>query len=116
MIDHIFQKFFSVGHVSIGPTIVSPHLDGSWLGSVQIYSTTKDIFLEKKYTCVGIREFNNSITEEFYNALNYLSIDKVRFDYFINNVYLMEWENCEGKIKPDISVFKKRAYIFSDKF
>ncbi len=108
----LFEKFFSVGYVKVGPTIVTTGVDGNWLGSVQIYSTQKDIFLKDKFTCVGIRDFNNSITEELYSALQYLSIDKVRFDYFINGLFILEWESIEDTKKPDISTLKKRAYIF----
>ncbi len=107
-----FEKFFSVGHVKVGPTICSIGVDGNWLGSVQIYSTQKDIFLKQKFTCVGIRDFNNTISEELFNALQYLSIDKVRFDYFINSLFIVEWESIDEPNKPDISTLKKRAYIF----
>ncbi len=107
-----FEKFFSVGHVKVGPTICSIGVDGNWLGSVQIYSTQKDIFLKNKFTCVGIRDFNNTISEELFNALQYLSIDKVRFDYFINSLFIVEWESIDEPNKPDISTLKKRAYIF----
>ncbi len=108
----LFEKFFSVGHVKVGPTICSIGVDGNWLGSVQIYSTQKDIFLKNKFTCVGIRDFNNSITEELYSALQYLSIDKVKFDQFINSLFIVEWESIDEPNKPDISTLKKRAYIF----
>ncbi len=64
----LFEKFFSVGYVKVGPTIVTTGVDGNWLGSVQIYSTQKDIFLKDKFTCVGIRDFNNSITEELWGC------------------------------------------------
>ena len=84
----LFEKFFSVGDIKIGPTIISPYnVDGNILGYIQIYSTKKDIFLEKKVTGVVIRELNNTITEELYSALQYLSIDKVKFDYFVNQLY-----------------------------
>lgn len=106
-----FEKFFSIGNISVGPTIHSCGSDGAWLGSIQIFSTTNDIFLERKYTVVGIREFNNAVTEEFFNALKYLSIDKVRFDYFINSLFIFEWENSQIDKKPDISNLIKRAYI-----
>ncbi len=107
-----FEKFFSVGHVKVGPTICSIGVDGNWLGSVQIYSTQKDIFLKHKFTCVGIRDFNNTISEELFNALQYLSIDKVKFDYFINSLFIVEWDSIDEPNKPDISTLKKRAYIF----
>jgi len=107
-----FEKFFSVGHVKVGPTICSIGVDGNWLGTVQIYSTQKDIFLKQKLTCVGVRDFNNTITEELYNALLYLSIDKVKFDQFINSLFIVEWESIDEPNKPDISTLKKRAYIF----
>jgi hypothetical protein len=107
-----FEKFFSVGHVKVGPTICSIGVDGNWLGSVQIYSTQKDIFLKNKLTCVGIRDFNNTISEELFNALQYLSIDKVKFDYFINSLFIVEWDSIDEPNKPDISTLKKRAYIF----
>ncbi len=107
-----FEKFFSVGHVKVGPTICSIGVDGNWLGSVQIYSTQKDIFLKNKFTCVGIRDFNNTISEELFNALQYLSIDKVKFDYFINSLFIVEWDSIDEPNKPDISTLKKRAYIF----
>jgi len=113
MLGQTFEKFFSIGHVKVGPTICSLGVDGNWLGSVQIYSTNKDIFLEKKFTTVGIRDFNNSITEDLYNALQYLSIDKVKFDFFINGLFILEWESITEEKKPDISILKKRAYIFS---
>lgn len=112
MVEQIFQKFFSVGHISVGPTICSLSHDGNWLGSVQIISTNKDIFLERKFTVVGIRDYNNSITEELYNALTYLAIDKVKFDYFINNLFIIECESSSEEKKPDISILKKRGYIF----
>ena len=107
-----FEKFFSVGHVKVGPTICSIGVDGNWLGSVQIYSTQRDIFLKNKFTCVGIRDFNNTISEELFNALQYLSIDKVKFDYFINSLFIVEWDSIDEPNKPDISTLKKRAYIF----
>lgn len=107
----IFEKFFSIGHITVGPTIISPISEGNWLGSVQIYSTNEDFFLEKKLTAVGVREFNNVITHELFNALNYLSINKTEFDRFINSLYLLEWESIENKHKPDISNLKRRAYI-----
>lgn len=106
-----FDKFFSLGHISVGPTIFSPSHDGNWLGSVQIISTNKNIFLERKITVVGIRDYNNSITEELYSALTYLAVDKVKFDYFINNLFIMEWESAPNP-KPNVDVLKKRAYIF----
>jgi hypothetical protein len=108
----LFEKFFSVGHVKVGPTICSIGVDGNWLGSVQIYSTQRDIFLKNKFTCVGIRDFNNTISEELFNALQYLSIDKVKFDYFINSLFIVEWDSIDEPNKPDISTLKKRAYIF----
>lgn len=108
----LFEKFFSVGDIKIGPTIISPfNVDGNILGTIQIYSTKKDIFLEKKVTGVVIRELNNTITEELYSALQYLSIDKVKFDYFMNQLYIIEWESAPSP-KPDVDVLKKRAYIF----
>jgi hypothetical protein len=107
----IFERFFSIGHVSIGPTIISPIHDGNWLGSVQVHSNTEDIFLERKFTVVGVREFNNTITIDLFNALNYLSIDKTEFDRFINQIYLYEWESTTISPKPDVSNLKIRAYI-----
>lgn len=112
MIDPILQKFFSLGQIKVGPTIISPLAsEGNFLGSIQILSTKKDFFLEKKETVVLIRDYNNTITEELFTALQYLSIDKVLFDYYMNSIYLMEWETCEMENKPDISSLRRRAYI-----
>lgn len=107
----IFEKFFSIGHISVGPKIISHTTDGDWLGTVQIYPTTEDIFLNKKFTVVGVREFNNSITEDLYSALSYLSVNKVEFDRFINSIYVVEWESVSGQLKPDITNLLRRAYI-----
>ena len=113
MINPIFNNFFSLGEVKVGPTICSEGQDGNWLGFVNVYSTKKDLFLKEKKCSVAIREFNNIITEELYDALTYLSIDKTEFDFFINNYYLFEWENCSDPKKPDVSLLKRRAYIYS---
>lgn len=108
----LFEKFFSVGNIKVGPTIISPfNVDGDILGSIQIYSTNKDFFLEKKVTGVVIRELNNIITEELYSALKYLSIDKSQFDYFINQLYIFEWESAPNP-KPNLDRLKNRAYIY----
>jgi hypothetical protein len=113
MIGQNFEKFFSIGSIKVGPTIISPFSpDGNMLGSIELLSTEKDIFLPNKKSGIIIREFNNSISEDLYNALQYLSIDKVKFDYYMNELFIMEWESYEEKNKPDISVLKKRAYIF----
>ena len=107
----VFENFFSVGHISVGPTIISQSVLGNYLGAVQIYSTKKDIFLKNKLTSVGIRDYDNMISEDLSNAFKYLSIDKNEFDYFINNLFILEWESISNKIKPDISNLKKRHYI-----
>ena len=111
MVNQIFQKFFSIGYISVGPTICSLSSDGNWLGTAHIFSTNKDIFLEKKFSVVGIREYNNTITEELYNALLFLSIDKSDFDLFINELFILEWESTNTEKKPDIDRLKRRAYI-----
>lgn len=114
MIGQNFEKFFSIGHIKIGPTIISPLAsEGNMLGQIQLISTLKDIFLPNKNTTVIIRDFNNTISQDLYTALQYLSIDKVKFDYYMNELFIMEWESSHEKNKPDISVLRKRAYIFS---
>ena len=111
MVNQIFQKFFSIAHISVGPTICSLSSDGDWLGTVHILSTNKDIFLEKKFSVVGIREFNNSVTEELYNAFLFLSIDKKDFDFFINELFILEWESITNEKKPNIDRLRKRIYL-----
>lgn len=107
----IFERFFSIGDVSVGPTICSLHTDGDWLGTVKVYANKPEFFLQDKFTVVGVREFNNTITVDLYNALKYLSIDKTEFDRFINQIYLFEWEMTSEQPKPDVSNLKRRAYI-----
>ncbi len=109
--NEVFSKFFSIGHVKLGPQITSVNCDGDWLGSVFIFSTKKDIFLKNGQTIVGIREYNNSVTEEFYTALTFLSMSKEEFDYLINKYFLQEWDCSDELKKPDVSNLKKRAYI-----
>lgn len=113
MIGQNFEKFFSIGPITIGPTIISLSTDGNVLGKIQLLSTRKDIFLSNKMSTVLIREFNNCVSEDLFNALQYLSIDKVKFDFFMNQLFILEWESNNEFNKPDISILKKRAYIFS---
>ena len=107
----LFEKFFSIGDIKVGPTIISTATDGNWLGTAHIFSTNKDIFLTNKSCIVGIRDYNNTITQELYNALNYLSIDKTEFDYFMNGLFIREWLGVDYP-KPDISILRNRAYIY----
>lgn len=107
----IFDRFFSLGEVKVGPTICSLGTDGDWLGTVNIYTTKKNILLEEPRYIIGIREFNNILTQDLYNALKYLSIKKVEFDKLINQYYLFEWENIKEEKKPDVSRLQRRAYI-----
>ena len=114
MIDPIFQKFFALGHIKVGPTIISPlAVEGNFLGSIQIFPTKKNIFLENNQTVVLIRDFNNTISTDLSTALQYLSIDKTDFDFFMNELFIFEWESIDNQIKPDISILRKRAYISS---
>jgi hypothetical protein len=112
MIGQNFEKFFSIGSINIGPTIVSISQDGNILGSIQLISTEKDIFLPNKSSGIIIREFNNTISQDLFNALQYLCIDKVKFDYYMNELFILEWESSDEIKKPDISNLKRRAYIF----
>lgn len=112
MIGQNFEKFFSIGSVKIGPTIISLSTEGNILGNIQLVSTQKDIFLPNKITGVIIREFNNTISQDLYNALQYLSIDKVKFDLYMNELFILEWESSNEIKKPDISNLRRRAYIF----
>lgn len=107
----IFDRFFSLGEIKIGPTICSLHTDGDWLGTVNIYTTKKNVLLQGPLYVIGVREFNNAITEDLYNALKYLSIKKAEFDKFINEYYLFEWENSEEEKKPDVFRLQRRAYL-----
>ena len=108
---YIFDKFFSLGEIKVGPTICSLGTDGDWLGTVNIYTTRKNVLLDKPNYIIGVREFNNVMTEDLYDALKYLSIKKDEFDKFINEYYLFEWENTKQEIKPDVSRLRKRAYF-----
>lgn len=110
----IFDIFFSVAEVYVGPTIISPSSEGNWIGKVRIIPTKKNILIESKEIYVGIRVFNNTVTEEFYNALKYLAISKSEFDRFINHYYLMEWESTVSDYKPsvgNIEQFRNRIYL-----
>jgi len=107
----IFDRFFTLSNVSVGPEIISNGVDGNWLGSVIFSKTQKNILIKHDFCIIGIREFNNSCTEEFYSALNYLSIQKSELDKFVNQIYLMEWEILETSKKPNIDNLRRRAYL-----
>lgn len=104
----IFDVFFTLCEVSVGPTIISPTDGGNWIGRVKIIGTEKNILLKTKEQYIGIREYKTVLSDDVYNVLKYLTIEKSKFDYFINQYYLFEWENSDSKNKPDISCFKKR--------
>lgn len=107
----IFDKFFCLGEVYVGPEIISPSYDGNWLGKVRIIPTKYNILMGKQSVFVGVREFNNVITEDLFNTLNYLSIEKSEFDKLVNKYYLIEWESTKMNPKPNISSFIHRAYL-----
>lgn len=105
----LFDKFFSLGHISVGPTVITP--DGNWVGKVQIFSTKNDFFLNNKVTLIGVKEFENVVSEDMCNALKYLCIEKNDFDRFITKCYIIEWESMESNSKPDISLLRKNVYL-----
>lgn len=107
----LFHYFFSLGEIKVGPTICSLGTDGDWLGTVYLYKTTNNVLLEEPRYVIGVREFNNAMTEDLYNALNYLSIKKAEFDKLVNEYYLWEWENIKEEKKPDVFRLQRRAYI-----
>lgn len=106
----IFHKFFYLGEIKVGPTILSIHSDGDWLGTCYIHPTKKNILVNEDQFVIGIREFNNTITEDLYNSLKYISIKKSEFDKFINEKFLIEWEQLEDPTKPDVYRLKNRWY------
>lgn len=105
----IFNFFFYFGETKVGPTIYSLHTDGDWVGTVKLIPTKKNILLNNSHYIVGIREFNNSITDDLYNCLKYLAIKKSEFDRFINSYYMIEWESADSP-KPDIWRLQHRMY------
>lgn len=106
----IFDKFFSLGEVYVGPQIISPSHDGNWLGRVRIVPTKYNVFMDKE-SYIGIREYNNVIDEKVFDLLKYISIKKSDFDKFINSYYLIEWESSKMEHKPNISSFIRRGYL-----
>lgn len=106
----IFDKFFCLGEVYVGPEIISPSYDGNWLGKVRVIPTKNNVLIQESFF-VGVREFNNVVTEDLFNSLKYLSIEKSEFDRFVNKYYLIEWESTNITPKPNISSFLQRAYL-----
>jgi len=106
----IFDRYFSLGEVTVGPTIFSDTHEGNYLGKVKVYSTKKNIFLKSMFTFVYVSEYKNTITEDLNFALKNLDIEKKEFEKFINYYYLIEWQTCYDLTKPDISYFLQRNY------
>ena len=99
----IFDRYFSLGEVSVGPTIISGSVEGNYIGKVKVYSTKKNIFFESRHSFVYIRDYYNTLTEELNFALKNLSIEHKEFEKFINDYYLIEWQTCFDNNKPDVS-------------
>lgn len=104
----VFDNFFSLCEVSVGPTIITAGLGGCWLGTVKIVGTYKNTLIKSKTQYIAIREFHNVYSEELLNALKYLSIEKSDFDDLITKYYLFEWENSDFEPKPNVISVKNR--------
>jgi hypothetical protein len=106
----VFNKFFNLGEVYVGPTVFG--IDGgSWIGKVRIIPTKHNFFMTKKEYFVWIREFKNEISEDIEKTLLYTSLDREEFDNFINKYYMLEWESVKSENKPNISSFVGRVYL-----
>lgn len=106
----LFNYLFALGEVRIGPLIISSGYDGNWIGSVLLFPTKKNVLLKEKNYTIGIREYNNAISDEIILNLDVFTISKSEFDKFINQYYLNEWLATKDEKKPDISCFLHRVY------
>jgi len=109
MNQKIFDTFFRVGEIKIGPTVMSLNTHGDTLGKVYLHPTDKNLFFSNEdYVVISINKFYCSYVWKLYDILPYIGISESELDRYMCELYIDEWEKSENPQKPRIDYLKQR--------
>ena len=98
----LFNKFFQIGKVKVGPTVCRFYHGADQIGTIEIKPTTKNPILTDGY-CVAVQEDEIGFQPEVRRALYLLGIDLKELQKYLLSLYYEYWKNDENPKKPTLN-------------
>jgi hypothetical protein len=98
----LFNKFFQIGKVKIGPTVVRFYHGSNQIGTIEIKPTSNNPILEDGY-CVAINEDEVSFQPEIKRCLYLMGVDLCELKMYLLSLYYEYWKKETNPKKPDLS-------------